>query len=62
MPHEKFYAPDTVEGGEPHLVVAWGVTDTPQVAVNGVPYDRSGLNRLIATLRRARDRVHGPDA
>jgi hypothetical protein len=61
MPKEKFYAADTVVGGSEHLAVAWGVNDVPQVLINGVQYDRSGLNRLIGTLRRARDQVYGSD-
>lgn len=64
MPKEKFYFSGQVEndGREQDLTIAWGQTPYPQVLVNGHPVDRSGLNRLIATLRRARDQVYGVDA
>jgi hypothetical protein len=61
MPKEKFYGIGAVEGDEPDITVSWGVTDEPQVLLNGKRYDRSGLNRLIGTLRRARDQVYGSD-
>lgn len=64
MPAEKFYLCDQVEndGRIPDVTVAWGSTPEPQVLVNGCATDRSALNRLISVLRKARDRVHGPDA
>lgn len=64
MPKEKFYWTGQVEndGRGPDLTVAWGETPVPQVLVNDEPMDRSGLNRLIASLRRARDQVYGADA
>lgn len=63
MPKEDFYLSDQVQGDgrEPDLVIAWGVTDFPQVLINGQRTDRSGLNRMIATLRKARNQVFGPD-
>ena len=63
MPKENFYYTGQVEGDgrDPDLVVSWGVTDVPQVLFNGVPVDRSGINRLIVTLRRARNQVYGAD-
>lgn len=63
MPKEDFYFGNQVEGDgqEPDLVVAWGVTDFPQVLINGMRPDRSGINRLIATLRKARNQVYGVD-
>lgn len=63
MPKERFYFSGQVEddGREPDLIVAWGETPTPQVLINGHPVDRSGLNRLIRALRRARDGVFGAD-
>lgn len=64
MPAEKFYDSDTrVEGDglPPDLIVAWG-GNQPAVTVNGVAYDRSGLNRLIAALKRGRDSMFGADA
>lgn len=62
MPKEKFYDQHSVEGDGslPHLVVIWGI-DLPQVKVNDVVYDRSGLNRLIKTLRKARNQTFGMD-
>lgn len=63
MPREDFYYSNQVEGDgqKADLIVAWGVTDSPQVLINGMRTDRSGLNRLIATLRKARNQVFGPD-
>ncbi|UXZ57075.1 hypothetical protein [Curtobacterium sp. Arg-1] len=66
MPKETFYGPT---GTEPALTITWwggGVNsefieqDEP-VLINGVSYDRSGLNRLIRTFRRARDQAYGSD-
>lgn len=62
MPKEKFYVNGESNPDKPQIVVAWGETPTPQVLINDATYDRSGLNRLIATLRRARDQVYGSDA
>jgi len=70
MPAEKFYPTAAVEG-EPsdNLEVAWhrdytGVYLTLVTATgsaHAVDLDRSGLNRLIKTLRKARDQTHGRD-
>lgn len=62
MPKENFFDSTRVEGdgNPPDLVVAWG-TDDPKVTINTIVYDRSGLNRLISTLRKARDRTYGRD-
>lgn len=63
MPKEKFYDSSTrVEGDglSPDLTVTWGI-DQPEVRVNDIVYDRSGLNRLIATLRKARNQTYGQD-
>ena len=66
MPKENFYA-SAVEGDPPvlDLTVSWGLTDVPAVLIKGggefKQYDRSGLNRLIGVLRRARDQVYGAD-
>ena len=62
MPKESFYDSVRVEGDgiPPDLVVLWGL-DQPQVTINDVVYDRSGLNRLIGVLRKARDRTYGRD-
>ena len=65
MPAEKFYCSDQVEGDgkDPDLTVTWGEGPTPGVFINGIPMDdRAGLNRLINSLRRARNRVFGKDA
>lgn len=63
MPKENFYDSSTrVEGDglPPDLVVAWG-SSQPEVTINKIGYDRSGLNRLIAALRKARDQTYGRD-
>ncbi len=54
MPKEKFYAKTAVEGDgqPPALTVAWGA-EQPEVTINDVEYDASGLRRLITALRRA---------
>lgn len=62
MPKETFYCTGQGDGSGPDLTVAWGETPVPQVLINDQPMDRSGLNRLIASLRRARDQVYGADA
>ena len=61
MPAEKFYGPDATEAGGCHIAVRWGETPEPGVFINGEPYDRSALNRLIRALRRARDQVYDTD-
>lgn len=63
MPAEKFYPATAVEndGSEPTLTVGWG-GDTPAVTLNGVESDRSGINRLIDVLVRARNATFGADA
>lgn len=63
MPKENFYDSSTrVEGDglPPDLVVSWG-KERPEVMVNDIPFDRSGLNRLIAALKRARNQTYGAD-
>lgn len=76
MPSEKFYKPTAIEGdgSTPVLDIAWGgpgqveppdaglTPAEPGVYLNGERFDRSGVNRLITVLRRARDRVYGTDA
>jgi hypothetical protein len=67
MPAEKFWRLfDREPGGDPDLTVEWGKCDAPShrwdnchgMAIHGAlvvrPDDLSGLDRLIATLRRAR--------
>jgi hypothetical protein len=63
MPKEKFYPETAVEddGSEPSLTIAWGA-DSPAVWINGVEFDRSGLNRLIRAARKARDQTYGQDS
>ncbi|KZL33207.1 MULTISPECIES: hypothetical protein [Rhodococcus] len=66
MPAEKFYDSRTVEGDTniPVVTIGWsrpGESADPGPHVNGVPFDRSGINRMIAALRRARDQVYGAD-
>ena len=62
MPKENFYDSNRVHGDglPPNLVVAWG-EDQPEVTINAIHYDRSGLNRLISTLRKARNQTYGAD-
>lgn len=62
MPKESFWSPVQIEGEKPELTVAWGTTPTPGVHLNDMELDRSGLNRLITALRRARDAVYGADS
>ena len=61
MPKENFYPEDSVEGDEPGFTVTWGELQ-PGVIVSGAEFGRSGLNRLIRTLRTARDKTFGADA
>lgn len=63
MPKEEFYIGSQVagDGQKPDIVVSWGTTEYPQVLINGMRSDRAGINRLIATLRKARNQVFGPD-
>lgn len=67
MPKENFYFGNQVEddGQEPDIVVSWhkpsGLDAVGRVHINGLPTDRSGLNRLIAALRRGRNAVYGKD-
>lgn len=61
MPKETFYGLGGTESDDPDITVSWGTTAVPQVLINGRQYDRSGLNRLIATLRRGRNQVYGAD-
>lgn len=64
MPSEKFYLSGQGEGDgrSPDITIAWGQTPEPAVLINNNPVDRSALNRMINTLRRARDQVYGADA
>lgn len=60
MPKETFWDAAAVDGdgvSEPVLTVAWGGA----VFINGSGIDRSGINRLIRALRRARDATYGAD-
>jgi hypothetical protein len=61
MPKENFYGEGAVDGDKPDVVVEWGITAHPQVLINGKRFDRSGINRLIHTLRKSRNVVYGPD-
>ncbi len=75
MPKEVFYPTDPDhDGPNPRVEVAWHKSYAPAVWVTalhtmpdgvvvpiGIDLDRSGLNRLIKTLRKARDQVHGAD-
>lgn len=72
MPKEAFYCQHQVnsDGQSPDFTIGWGrheATGSPHqdsaapVLVNGLPFDRSGLNRFIKTLRKARDQVYGAD-
>jgi len=62
MPKENFWPETAIEGdkSEPTLRVTWG-DEHPGVCINGVQFDRSGLNRLIRTVRNARDKGYGRD-
>lgn len=74
MPKEKFYFGTQVEsdGQAPDVTVSWGHGEftrlTPRsqpalhVLVNDLSVDRSGINRLIKVLRKARDQTYGEDA
>lgn len=69
MPAEKFYPSTAVEGEPSDLFeIAWhrdypGVYATLRIGdiASGIDLDRSGINRLIRTLRRARDATYGSD-
>lgn len=65
MPKETFWdSANAVKNdgvSEPVLTVTWG-SEQPVVNINGTPIDRSGVNRLIRALRRARDATYGADA
>jgi hypothetical protein len=65
MPKESFWNPTALEGDDPDLSVSWGETPVPQVVIDmrggELKTDRSGLNRLIGSLRKARNQVYGPD-
>ena len=62
MPKETFWPATAVEGdsSKPVLVINWG-GDVPGVHLNGVHFDRSGINRLIRVARKARDQTYGHD-
>lgn len=75
MPSEKFYGKTAVEGKVVRdlLEVSWGKGGaewTPTVSIKltvdgryaNIEADRSGLNRLIKALRKARDQTFGEDA
>ena len=67
MPKETFWdAANAVENdgvSEPVLTITWSTPGTPGhgTRLNDVDFDRSGINRLIRTLRRARDATHRAD-
>lgn len=67
MPAEKFYDPRTVNGDplmeDTSFIVRWGPeqpADYP-VQVANIAMERPEINRLIRTLRRARDAAFGGD-
>lgn len=77
MPSEKFHNSETAVEGQPNdrIEIGWSreqeydgvyvtsvveLEDGPPI-VNAIPLDRSGLNRMIRTLRKARDQVYGRD-
>lgn len=65
MPSEKFWSED--HNGHEHCImdIGWsrpGESDKPGPFINGAKFDRSGVNRMITVLRRARDQVYGADA
>ena len=75
MPAEKFHPPTAVEDKpSDRFEIGWH-RDYPGVfltmimndpattvdRVSGIELDRSGINRLIRTLRRARDATYGAD-
>lgn len=60
MPVEKFWHDGAIEGDAPDLTIRWG-EELPAVTINGGGMDRSGLNRLISSLRRARNQTYGID-
>lgn len=74
MPAEKFYPPTATEGRpSDHIEIGWhrdydGIHITTVIPRDGdapiltaLPLDRSAINRLIRTLRRARDATYGRD-
>lgn len=69
MPADKFYPSAAIEGQpSDHLEIAWhrdypGVHATLVIgkSASGIDLDRSGINRMIRTLRRARDATYGAD-
>ena len=73
MPSEKFY-PQHISEDDPRefIEVAWHrdydgvhlvhVKDTERGReASSIPVDRSGINRLIKVLRKARDQTYGAD-
>lgn len=63
MPKETIYHPEIGEGdtNDPRRIdITWGNAQ-PGVEINGIPVDRSALNRLIRITRRARDTTYGRD-
>ena len=63
MPKETFWNASAVDGDDssPALTVEWR-GDVPGVYLNGVYFDRSGVNRLIRVMRKARNQTDGKDA
>jgi len=63
MPKETFWDSATAVDGDdslPVLTVAWHhdcVCEETFVALNGVKFDESGIDRLIRTLRKAKRKV-----
>lgn len=64
MLKEKFYESDVehprTESDEPDLVVQWG-EEPPRISGTLTLNSRSGVNRIICSLRRARNRTFGKD-
>jgi len=61
MPKETFWNPEATTSDDPRQFdVRWG-SDDLSVTVAAIPFDRSGLNRLIRSLRKARDHTYGVD-
>lgn len=63
MPKETYWDSATAvegDGSEPVLTLCWGDSQ-PEVTLNGVVFDRSGLNRLLGDLKRARNATYGED-
>jgi len=67
MPAEKFYDSATAVEGDtnaPVVTIGWatpGTSGDSGPRINGVLFDRSGVNRMIRALKKARDQVYGED-